>query len=668
LQPLAGIGEGRRRAVVQAVSPEVQCGRFPAKRIAGDAISVEADVFADGHDTPMAVLLWRPKGATGWIEAPMEPLPNDRWRAEFIAPQIGRYEFTVAGWVDAFQTWRRDMKKRIEASQDTNVDYLIGADLVEQAAARASASSPDAAWLLETARRLQSDDAGESRRAVALDPMLQSMTSRYPDRRFETRYERILEITADPLKARFSTWYEFFPRSTGAGKHGTFRDCEARLPYVAGMGFDVLYFPPIHPIGTTWRKGPNNTLTPSPDDPGSPWAIGGAEGGHKSIHPELGTLDDFRRLVGKAREFGIDIALDIAFQVSPDHPYAKQHQEWFRRRPDGTIQYAENPPKKYQDIYPFDFESEQWREMWAELKSVFDFWIRTGVRIFRVDNPHTKAFAFWEWCIGAIKAEHPDVLFLSEAFTRPKVMYRLAMCGFSQSYTYFPWRHSKQELTEYFTELSRPPVSDFFRGNHWPNTPDILTEFLQTTGRRGFALRFLLAAALSANYGIYGPAFELAEDRPLRPGSEEYLDSEKYQIRQWETDREDSLRDLIALMNRIRQENPALQNDTSLRFHHIDNENMLAWSKRSPGAGDNLVVVVANLDIRNRQSGYLSLPLEEWGIPSGSPYQVHEMLTGARYIWQGARNFVELDPASAPAHIFAVRRKLRTEREFEYFL
>ncbi|MBC7926292.1 MAG: DUF3416 domain-containing protein, partial [Bryobacteraceae bacterium] len=465
---------GRSRAVIEGVSPEVDGGRFPAKRIAGDPIRVEADIFTDGHDLLTAVLLWRHAAASGWTEVPMHAQRNDRWHASFTVAEPGRVEFTVVAWVDAFQTWQRDMGKRILANQASEVDYRIGAALIEEAATRASA--PDQSWLLGAARQIEQ---------LAQDTMLATLMAKYPDRSLETRYERVLPVVVDPVKARFSTWYEFFPRSAANDgvTHGTFRDCIARLPYVAEMGFDVLYLPPVHPVGTTFRKGRNNTLTTESEDVGSPWAIGAPEGGHKSVHPQLGTMDDFRELVASAHELGISVALDIAFQASPDHPYASEHPEWFRRRPDGTIQYAENPPKKYQDIYPFDFESGNWQEMWSELKSVFEFWIDQGVLIFRVDNPHTKAFPFWEWCIGELKAKHPQVLFLSEAFTRPKVMYRLAKAGFSQSYTYFPWRHAKHELSTYFTELTQPPVSDFFRGNHWPNTPDILTEFLQTTGR-----------------------------------------------------------------------------------------------------------------------------------------------------------------------------------------
>jgi starch synthase (maltosyl-transferring) len=433
------------------------------------------------------------------------------------------------------------------------------------------------------------------------------------------------------------------------------------------MGFDVLYLPPIHPIGELFRKGKNNAVTAEPGDVGSPWAIGSAEGGHKSILPQLGTLEDFRHLVAAAENYGIQIALDIAFQVAPDHPYIRTHEEWFRKRPDGTIQYAENPPKKYQDIYPFEFETPKWLELWLELKSVFTFWIEQGVHIFRVDNPHTKAFPFWEWCITEVKRDHPEVLFLSEAFTRPKIMYRLAKLGFSQSYTYFPWRNTKYELTTYLTELTKTQVREFFRPNQWPNTPDILTEFLQSGGRAGFALRYVLAATLGANYGIYGPAFELLEGRPVRSGSEEYLDSEKYQIRHWNLDTPGSLRGLISAVNRARRDNIALQNDWSLDFHPVDNEQIICYSKRSADTA-NLIVVVVNLDPFRTQSGFVTLPLDEFHIEEDQRYQVHDQLSDARYVWTGRRNYVELNPASIPAHIFLIRRRLRGEADFEYFL
>jgi starch synthase (maltosyl-transferring) len=474
---------------------------------------------------------------------------------------------------------------------------------------------------------------------------------------------------ADRERARFGAWYEMFPRSCAQepGRHGTFRDCERRLDYVASMGFDVLYLPPIHPIGRTHRKGKNNDPVAAPGDVGSPWAIGAKEGGHKAVHPDLGTLEDFRRLVEKARERGLEVALDLAYQCSPDHPWVEEHPQWFRWRPDGRVQYAENPPKKYEDIYPIYFENESWKELWDELRSVVDFWIDQGVRIFRVDNPHTKPFRFWEWMIGEVKREHPEVVFLAEAFTRPRVMYQLAKLGFTQSYTYFAWRNTKRELTEYLRELTRTEVREYFRPNLWPNTPDILTEPLQYGGRAVFQARLVLAATLGASYGIYGPAFELGEARPRTPGSEEYLDSEKYELRHWDLGRADSLRSFVARVNRIRRENPALHANDRLRFHHIDNEQLIAYSKTSADLSS-VVLAVVNLDPHHAHSGWLEIPVDELGLDPTQPYQAHDLLSDARYFWNGPRNFVRVDPAVVPAHVFRIRRKLRTERDFDYFL
>src|SRR5215472_13252148 len=555
--------DGRKRVIIESITPQVDCGRFPAKRTVGDEVRVEADIFTDGHDAIAASLLAHRDGSDDWTEIRMRPLVNDRWHAAFRVADIGRYGFKVQGWVDHFETWRRDLLKRIKAENDAPIDYLIGADLVRQAANRAAGG--DAAWLEERATVLRSAKTPTQLRTHATDPMLHELVLRYPDKRFRTESDPELSVVVDPVRARFSSWYEFFPRSTSEkpGVHGTFADCEKRLPYIAQMGFNVVYMPPIHPIGRTFRKGRNNHPESQPGDAGSPWAIGAKEGGHKEILHELGTQEDFERFISKAEQLGMSVAMDIAFQAAPDHPYVKKHETWFKSRPDGTIQYAENPPKKYQDIYPFDFESEDWEGMWEELKSVFEHWIKNGITIFRVDNPHTKAFPFWEWVIAEIKRDHPEVIFLAEAFTRPKIMYRLAKLGFSQSYTYFPWRNGKQDITTYLTELTQTPVREYFRPNQWPNTPDILTEFLQMGGRPAFVIRLLLAATLGANYGIYGPAFELQESRPVRHGSEEYLNSEKYEVRQWDLNSPGSLRDLVARVNAIRNENVALQNDWS---------------------------------------------------------------------------------------------------------
>ncbi len=659
--------DGRRRVLISGVEPEIESGRFPIKRVTGETVCVEADVFADGHDAISCRVLYRRDGDPEWMAAPMQFLANDRWRAEFAVTGIGRWFYTVEGWVDHFKSWRRDMEKRIAADTDSDVDYLFGARLVRAASERAAGA--DRALLAEWAERLASEQHPARRRMLALDEPLAQIADRNPDRTLATRYDRELAITVDPVRARFSAWYEFFPRSTSAepGRHGTFRDAERRLEYVSAMGFDIVYLPPIHPIGCRYRKGRNNVVAAEPADVGSPWAIGSEAGGHKSVHPDLGTLEDFRRFVRKAGEYGIDVALDIAFQCAPDHPYVAEHPEWFRRRPDGSIQYAENPPKKYQDIVPFDFETPCWRELWTELLSIVLFWAEQGVRVFRVDNPHTKPLPMWEWLIGEAKRRHPELIFLAEAFTRPKIMYRLAKLGFTQSYNYFAWRNTKWELTEYFRELTKTQVREFFRPNLWPNTPDILTEYLQTGGRAAFLARLVLAATLGANYGIYGPAFELCEHTPLRPGSEEYLDSEKYQIRHWDLDRPGSLRDFIARVNRIRRENPALHSDWSLRFHRVDNDEVIAYSKQAPEEG-NLILAVVNLDPHHRQSGWVELPLHSLGIDERRPYQVHELIGDARYFWHGPRNYVELDPAVVPAQIFRVRRHLRSEQDFEYFM
>ncbi len=662
VRPAEAVADGRRRVSIEAVSPEVDGGRFPSKRSVGERVAIEADVFADGHDAIACVIRYRHQAEPTWVEAPMVGLGNDRWRGEFTASELGRYVYTVEAWVDRFQTWRNQLGKRVAAGQDVTLELEVGARLVEAEAARAAGA--DSAALLKQAGALR----GANGAAIAAGKDLSDLMSRYPDRSESVSYPRELEMLVDPQRARFSAWYEIFPRSAGApGRHGTFRDVEQRLESIASMGFDVLYLPPIHPIGRTNRKGANNSVHASPGEPGSPWAIGSEQGGHKAVHPELGTLDDFRHLVRAAEQHGLGLALDIAFQCSPDHPYTREHPEWFRHRPDGSIQYAENPPKKYEDILPFDFEGEAWRELWSELLSIVSFWIDQGVSIFRVDNPHTKPFAFWEWLIGEVKRDHPEVIFLAEAFTRPKVMYRLAKAGFSQSYTYFAWRNNSWELTEYFTELTQTSVGDYFRPNLWPNTPDILTEYLQTGGRPAFAARLVLAATLGASYGIYGPAFELCEGRAKEPGSEEYLDSEKYQLRSWNLDAPDSLREMITLVNEIRHENLALQSDRGLRFHPTENESLIAYTK-STGDLTDVVLTVVNLDPHHTQSGMVTLPLRALGLDGDKSYQAHELLSGARYLWSGPRNYVEINPHAAPAQIFRFRRRVRSEHDFEYFL
>jgi starch synthase (maltosyl-transferring) len=663
--------DGRVRVVIEGLSPAVDDGRFAVKRVLGDEVVVEADCFADGHDVVACSLLWRPAGESGWRSASMQPLGNDRWRASFVVDTLGSWWYTVRAWVDPFLSWRHDFGRRVDI-EDLRLAALGGAVLIEQAAQRAGPGSDAVllqAWAQDLQRAAQGGAAAAEVQPLGMDAARAAVAARYPDLRHAQTFRRELPLTVERERARFSSWYEFFPRSASPdlSRHGTFADCEAWLPYVAGMGFDVLYFPPIHPIGRINRKGRNNTLQPTPQDPGSPWAIGADEGGHLSILPALGTLDDFRRLVQRAAAHGIEIAMDIALQCAPDHPWVREHPQWFRRRADGSIQYAENPPKKYQDIYPFDFESEDWAAMWQALGGVFEFWIAQGVKIFRVDNPHTKAFGFWEWAIGTIRVRHPQVIFLSEAFTRPKVMHRLAKLGFSQSYTYFTWRNTKQELTDYFTELARGPGRDYFRPNAWPNTPDILPAALQWGGRAVFMARVSLAATLAGNFGIYGPAFEVLEGQALRPGGEEYLDSEKYQQRVWNRDDPASLAAFIALLNRTRRDNPALQQDAGLQFIAIDNEQMIAYAKSTPD-GSNVVVCVVNLDPHHVQSGWLNLDLPALGLESKQAYQMHDVLTGAHFLWQGPRNYVSLDPQRCPAHVMQLRSRLRRENDFDYFL
>ena len=665
--PLA-VGDGRCRVLIEGVLTENDAGRQPIKRVPGEKVVVEADVFADGHDLLSVVLKFRHQSGTAWQEAPMEPLGNDRWRGEFNNTALGEYRYTIETWIDHYKSWRGDLLKRIKAGQDVSVELVVGAQLVEAAAVRANVADAKTlrAWAKEFS--VGGKSTLEARRQRALDEGLAALTMKFPDRSHAATYSRELRMTVDPVLARNGAWCEIFPRfSPGkSGPHGTFKDVEAYLPRVAEMGFDVLYLPPIHPNGKAFRKGKNNNPTCQPGEPGSPRGIGAAQGGHTAIHPELGTLGDFKRLLAKAREMKTEIALDIAWQCSPDHPWVREHPAWFKLRPDGTIQYAENPPKKYQDTYPIKFESEDWQEPWLELKSVIEYWIGQGVRVFRVDNPHTKALPFWEWAIGEIRRTKPEVIFLVEAFTRPRVMYGLAKLGFNQSYNYFRLRKTKVELTESLTELSKTPVKEFFRANLWPITPDILPQGLQFGGRPAFMQRLNLAATLGTSYGIYGPAFELLENQPLKSGSEEYLNSEKYEIRKWDLNRPGNLMELIARVNRIRRDNPALHSNDQLEFHSTDNDQLIAYSKTTASL-DNLILTAVNLDPHHGQMGWTNLLLAKLGIEPDTTYRVHDLLTDARYLWHGGHNYIELHPTAIPAHIFRVRRYVRSEQDFDYF-
>jgi starch synthase (maltosyl-transferring) len=657
----------RRRVLILNVQPEVDHGRYPAKAVCGDSVAVQADLVADGHDQVAGAVRYRHQDEPSWHEIPMKPLGNDRWHAELPVMREGRWLFEVEAWIDTFGTWREDMRKRVSAGQDVSVDLLIGARLVEAAVERASGE--DARRLDALARRMADTRLDQSGRvAAALDRTLAEVMARHPDR-FSASIHAQREVVVDRERARFSAWYEMFPRSFGPpGEHGTFGDAEKHLHYIAALGFDVVYLPPIHPIGKNFRKGRNNTLQAEPEDPGSPWAIGASEGGHTAIHPELGTLDDFRHFCATAQKLGLEVALDVAFQTSPDHPWVKDHPEWFVQRPDGAIQYAENPPKKYQDIYPLHFGTADWRELWNALLGVFLHWMEQGVRIFRVDNPHTKSLRFWEWCIAELKKRDPGVILLSEAFTRPKLMYALAKLGFTQSYTYFTWRNTKHELMEYMNELISPQVASFFRPNFWPNTPDILPEHLQHGGRGAFMGRLVLAATLSSSYGIYGPAYELME-HVARPGSEEYMDNEKYELKSWNIDRQDSLCHFITRINQIRRQHPALHRNDSLRFHHTDNDWILCYSKRSPepageiagkdDSGGDRILVAIDLDWQSTQATGVRLDLDALGLDPDAPFEVHDLLTGSRYTWQGSRAYVELAPHIVPAHIFHVTQPMK---------
>jgi len=642
--------KGRVRPVIENISPCVDGGRYACKRELGDDVTVEADAFVDGHDEIACELRWRHDATSKWSSAPMEALGNDRWRAQFKTEQIGGYRYGVQVSVDRYATWVRDLRTRIASGQTVAVELIVGANILAELAGRARGA--DTRLLAESASRLldysaQSDFDDQDVLEVASDPGILATARRYPAATASINSDT-LSVTVDRRRARFGSWYELFPRSVG---NGTLRDVEELLPYVAQMGFDVLYLPPIHPIGEQNRKGPDGKPKAKPGDPGSPWAIGAEDGGHKTIHPGLGDFDDLDRLVTAAAGLDIEIALDVAFQCSPDHPWVVEHPEWFSKLPDGTIRYAENPPKRYEDIYPINFDTDDWKALWEELAAVVRFWIEHGIRIFRVDNPHTKPLRFWEWMIASIKADHPDVLFLSEAFTRPKVMYSLAKSGFSQSYTYFAWRNAKWEIEQYLSELHSSPVSDFFRANLWPNTPDILTEQLQTGGRPTFISRLVLAATLASSYGIYGPAFEMQENKPRSPGSEEYLHSEKYEIRHWNIEDPKSLAPFIAKVNRVRLSNVALQHDGNLLFHPIDNDQLIAYSRQ---LDSNTIVVVVNLDPLYTQSGWVELDTEALGIDSARTYKVSDALSGERYEWNGGRNFVSLDPRKVPAHIFEV--------------
>jgi starch synthase (maltosyl-transferring) len=643
--------------VIEHVRPEIDAGRFPAKRVIGEACVVSADIFKDGHDQLAARVRYRSPGNGDWSYVAMPyDQDADRWAGAFVLDRIGEWRFTVEAWTDAFATWRSGLEKKVAAGQDVSVELLEGGGIIERTA-RACKDRAARASLTQAAQALRDTTAAVAERArAALDPALLALVTQHPARDDLTEYSRQLLITVDRVRAAFAAWYEMFPRSQSGDpkRHGTFADAERQLPRIAQLGFDIVYLPPIHPIGDTFRKGKNNTLEPLPDDVGSTWAIGSKDGGHTAVHPQLGTLADFEHFVQRANELGLEVALDYALQTSPDHPWAREHPDWFKIRPDGTIQYAENPPKKYQDIYPLNFWTEDREALWNACLDIFRFWMARGVRTFRVDNPHTKPFAFWEWLIADLKKTDPDVVLLSEAFTRPKKLLYLAKLGFTQSYTYFTWKNTTYEIRDWLTEFTNPEVLEYYRGNLFTNTPDILHEYLQRGGRPAFRIRLILAATLSPLYGIYS-GYELYENVPVRAGSEEYLNSEKYELRPRDFTAPGNLDAEIRRINRIRRENPALQRADNLTFHHSENDQVLFYRKSMPDRSNDLLIVV-NLDPTRAHEAMVHVPLDALGLAPDVVYPLTDLLTGAIFRWRGARNFVRLDPAQEPAHVLRLER------------
>lgn len=643
---------GRKRVIINNILPAVDRGQYPAKVTIDQPVIISADIFTDGIDAISANVLLKQPGARQWQEFPLTLINNDRWEASFTPAQLGVCQFQVQAWINSYVTWQENIRKKYEAGQDISVDLKAGVQIVQEHLTRATGKNRETltSWMNE----LDSVTDNETGYQLSRNSDINILLCKCRDKGRLTVYPQVFELWVEPLRAKFSTWYELFPRSTAMepGAHGTFNDVRRLLPRLEKMGFDVLYLPPIHPIGTQHRKGRNNSLTPAAGDPGSPWAIGNKEGGHKAIHPQLGTLKNFRTLIEDARKKGIEIAMDIAFQCSPDHPYVKEHPQWFRWRADGTVQFAENPPKKYEDILPFDFESEDWMGLWEELRSVIKYWVDNGVTIFRVDNPHTKALPFWEWAIADLKAEHPELIFLAEAFTRPRIMEQLAKAGFTQSYTYFAWRNTKREIQEYVTELTQTDLQYYFHPNFWPNTPDILTAELVHGGENAHIQRLILAATLSSNYGVYGPVYEQVVNDPM-PGKEEYNDNEKYEIKTWDWDKYTKTREIMTRLNRMRNSHKALQDTNNILFAETDNDHIICYIKADREKED-IMIIAVNLDAHNTQSGMVKLPLYKIGMSYDKPYTVHDLLSGDKYLWQGDYNYVSLNPHDMPAHIFRV--------------
>lgn len=645
----------QHRVIIQNVYPEINNGKYYIKRVPNQKIHVRADIFGDGHDVVRASLLYRKVGEAAWTEVFMEQEGNDAWHGEFQVTGEGFYEYKLEGWIDHLLNWYSGFLKKREAGQEMHVELLIGANFLEKTAHQYEDAV--STTLQDYANVLRNTEAYEHAVNTVLSPAFQHLVEQYPNKQHVTTYAKNLRVRVGRPKELFSAWYEFFPRSTSSvpGQHGTFKDAERIIPRVAELGFDVIYLPPIHPIGKLNRKGKNNSVVAQPNEPGSPWAIGSDEGGHQAINPLLGTLEDFKQFIVEAQKFGIEVAMDIAFQAAPDHPWIKEHPEWFIWRPDGTIAYAENPPKKYQDIVPINFESEDWRNLWEELKGVFTYWIAQGITIFRVDNPHTKAFRFWEWCIQEVQKEYPDAIFLSESFTRPKIMAELAKLGYSQSYTYFTWRNNKAEMQEYMTELTRTELREYFRPNFWPNTPDILAYEMMHANSNQFVKRLLLAATLSSNYGLYGPAYEFVDNIPTSNGKEEYFNSEKYEIKVHDWTVRNRLTDMMTKINRIRRENPALQDTYNIHFTRTDNDQLMSYIKITEDRS-NIIWCIVNFDVEHTQSGMVEVPQQLLRLSSNSRIQVQDLLTNDIFTWKSDWNYVELNPYRFPAHILRISK------------
>lgn len=654
MMPIPESTQGQQRVVIERVTPEIDGGKWPVKAVPNEVVYAEANIFMDGHDKLAARLLYKHEKDKKWSEVTMRFLNNDRYGAFFTVEKQGYYQYTFEGWADHSASWQHEIGLKIKDGQHVNVELLVGANLLDEMAKQAKGDEKKA--VQEAAKLFRDTNRYADAVQMAMSFMMNEWVHKFPLKHHVSRYDKELNVYVDREKAAFSTWYSLFPRSTHPepGKHGTFKTTEGVLPRLADLGFDVLYIPPIHPIGTQFRKGKNNSTNCTPDDPGVPYGIGSELGGHDAILPELGTLSDFKNLMKAAQSHGIELALDLAIQCSPDHPWVKSNPEWFKIRPDGTIQYAENPPKKYQDIYPVNFETENWRGLWEELRRIIFVWAEWGIRIIRVDNPHTKAFGFWEWVIAETKSKYLDMIFLSEAFTRPRVMEQLAKSGFTQSYTYYVWRTGKAEIMEYMTELTKGEMRHYFRPNFWPNTHDINPYMLQGGLEPLFLIRYFMAATLSSNYGIYGPTYEYMVHEAY-PGKEEYLNSEKYEIKHWDWTVENKLTMLIRMVNRFRKENSALQRTNNITFVNIPNDNLIGYLKTA--LDGNKILCVVNLDGNSRQGSGLQMPPSWIGKGDQEEYVVHDLLTDAKYVWKGEWNYVELDPHVLPMHLFRIEER-----------